>query len=104
MLIFALPMSTTQVVISGLTGVSFIFFPTETGYPMWFFYETAMWVACPIGGMILAWLLHSLVEKHIFQHPEARRRLTILLPWQMFGSTYLMFTVALTKNLRFEDH
>ena len=61
-LIFALPMSTTQVVISGLTGVAFIYFPTETGYPMWFFYEVGMWIVCPIGGMALAWLLHSAVE------------------------------------------
>ena len=61
-----------------------------------------MWIAMPIGGMILAWLLHSIVKKYIFEHPEARRRVTILLPYQMLLSTYLMFIVAITKNLRWE--
>ena len=61
-----------------------------------------MWIFVPIGGMTLAYLFHNLVQKHIFNHPEARRRVIILMPYQMTLTTYLMLAVAVLKNYRFE--
>ena len=103
-LIFSLPMSTTQVVISGLTGVALIFFPNITGDPSWFMQEIAMWCVVPIGGILLAHGFHTIIQKNIFDHPEARRRITILIPYQMLITTYFMVIVALMKNLRLDSN
>ena len=64
-LIFALPMSTTQVVISGLTGVSIIYFAAINAELEWFLLELTLWVVAPILGMLLAILAKKLFEKHI---------------------------------------
>ena len=64
-LIFALPMSTTQVVISGLTGVSIIFFSAIDAELTWFLYELCLWITAPIAGMLLAVLAKHQMEKHI---------------------------------------
>ena len=80
-LIFALPMSTTQVVISGLTGVSFIFFQAIGADVYWFIEELLMWMLCPLCGMALAWVAHEFINKHIFNHREARKRVILFLPY-----------------------
>ena len=80
-LIFALPMSTTQVVISGLTGVSFIFFSAIGADVFWFIEELCMWMLCPLLGICMAWCAHELLKKHIFSHKEARKRVILFLPY-----------------------
>ena len=101
-LIFALPMSTTQVVISGLTGVSIIFFSAIDAELEWFIKDLALWIIAPILGMLLAWLCKRLVEKHILSHPESRKRILIATPYYMTFTFYLMLVVPLTKNFIFE--
>lgn len=68
-LIFALPMSTTQVVISGLAAITLIYLPSDDQDVKWFGFEILMWVAMPIVGLGLAYVMHNLVHKHIFKHP-----------------------------------
>jgi len=97
-LIFALPMSTTQVVISGLTGVSIIFFQSVGAELSWFIEEIALWIVAPILGMALAGLAKHLMEKHILGHPECRKRILIMTPYYMTFAFYLMLGVPLTKN------
>ena len=71
-LIFALPMSTTQVVISGLTGISLIFFVgLEIKYE-WFLFEVLMWIFVPIGGLVLSYFMHKLIHRYIFNSVRAR--------------------------------
>ena len=71
-LIFALPMSTTQVVISGLTGISLIFFVgLEIKYE-WFLFEVLMWIFVPIGGLVLSYLMYKLIHRYIFNSVRAR--------------------------------
>ena len=60
-LIFAIPLSTTQVVISGLTGVSIIFFSSVGARLRWFFIELLLWIVAPILGMLLALLFRHLM-------------------------------------------
>jgi len=60
-LIFAIPLSTTQVVISGLTGVSIIFFSSVGAHLKWFFIELLLWIVAPILGMLLALLFRHLM-------------------------------------------
>lgn len=96
-LIFALPMSTTQVVISGLTGVSLIYFSAYGAHVAWFIEELCMWVLMPILGMTLSWISHSLIQKKIFRHKEARRRMVLFMPYQMTASCYFMFAMAVSK-------
>lgn len=97
-LIFALPMSTTQVVISGLTGVSIIFLQAVNAEINWFILEICLWVLAPIMGMLLAILLQNLMEKYILNHPECRKRILIITPYYMTLAFVLMLGVPLTKN------
>ena len=102
-LIFALPMSTTQVVISGLTGVSVIFFSAVEANLGWFIQEIALWVSCPIAGMLVSYSMHKLMKKHIFDSKNARKRVLIMTPYQMTISFYLMFGFALTKSYLYSN-
>lgn len=97
-LIFALPMSTTQVVISGLTGVSIIFFSAIDAKLTWFIEELILWIIAPILGMGLAALIKYLMEKHILNHPDCRKRILVMTPYYMTLTFYLMLGVPLTKN------
>ena len=97
-LIFALPMSTTQVVISGLTGVSIIFFSAIDAQLTWFIEELILWIFAPILGMGLATLIKNLLEKHILSHPDCRKRILVMTPYYMTLTFYLMLGVPLTKN------
>lgn len=97
-LIFALPMSTTQVVISGLTGVSIIFFHSVGAETEWFIFELCLWIIAPILGMLLASCTKTLMEKHILSHSECRKRILIITPLYMTFAFTLMFGVPLTKN------
>ena len=72
-LIFALPMSTTQVVISGLTGISLIFFVGLDIKYEWFLFEVLMWVFVPIGGLVLSYLMYKLIHGYIFNSVRARQ-------------------------------
>ena len=97
-LIFALPMSTTQVVISGLTGVSVIFFAAIDAELTWFLKDLALWIVAPILGMALASFAKTLIDKHIFNHSDCRKRILIIQPYYMTVTFYLMLGVPLTKN------
>jgi phosphate/sulfate permease len=100
-LIFALPMSSTHVVMSGLTGVSLIYYTVhETNY-IWFAEEFAMWVITPFISTGFTWLMYILVKKHIFNHKDARKRVVALLPWYITFCLYFMFACALSKNYRY---
>ena len=96
-LIFALPMSTTQVVISGLTGVSIIFFSGIDAELSWFIEEICLWILAPVVGMGLASLAKYLMEKHIMDHADCRKRILIMTPYYMTLTFYLMLGVPLTK-------
>ena len=97
-LIFALPMSTTQVVISGLTGVSIIFFSAFGAELQWFVEELCLWIIAPVLGMALAALAKHLMEKHILNHPDCRKRILVMTPYYMTLTFYMMLGVPLTKN------
>ena len=101
-LIFALPMSTTQVVISGLTGVSIIFFAAIDAELTWFIQEVILWIIAPVMGMVMAYFAKHLMDKHILNHPECRKRILIMTPYYMTFTFYLMLVVPLTKNFIFE--
>jgi phosphate/sulfate permease len=97
-LIFALPMSTTQVVISGLAAITLIYLPNESQDIQWFFLEVIMWIIMPVVGLALAYGMHNLVRKHIFEHEQARRRIMILIPWYICFAATVMFFMSMTKN------
>lgn len=79
-LIFALPMSSTQIVISGLTGVSLIYFTKSETETSWFFDEIIMWVSMPILAMVLSFFVFQLIKKHIYGHRDACRIIVKLMP------------------------
>lgn len=56
-----------------------------------------MWILCPLCGLGLAWVAHEFINKHIFNHREARKRVILFLPYQMTLSFYLMFGTAVSK-------
>ena len=60
--------------------------------------ELGLWIVAPIIGMITAYIFKNLVEKHILNHPECRKRILILTPYYMTLTFYLMLAVPLTKN------
>jgi len=100
-LIFALPISSTHVVISGLTGSSLIYYNAESkqdGNRIWFAEEMGMWVITPFLAILLSLLSHSCVKKHIMEHPDARKRVVMLLPWYITMVLWIMFTIVMTKN------
>ena len=80
-LIFTLPMSTTQVVISGLTGISFIYFNESESNLKWFWFEFLMWITCPLLALGIAYSMHSLIQSKIFDHPQATKRIITLMPY-----------------------
>jgi len=100
-LIFALPMSSTQVVISGLTGVALIYFNDQETNKIWFLKELVIWIFMPIVGMIMTYFSHKWLNSSIFNHPKARKRIIVLIPYQICFSFSIMFFVALTKNYYF---
>jgi len=99
-LIFALPISSTHVVISGLTGSSLIYYTAEStaGNRLWFAEEMGMWAITPFLAILLSLLCHSCVKKHIMEHPDARKRVVMLLPWYITLVLWIMFTIVMTKN------
>jgi len=100
-LIFALPMSSTQVVISGLTGIALIYFTKSESNRIWFLKELLMWIFMPIVGMIMTYYAHGWVNSNIFNHREARKKIIVLIPYQICFSFSVMFFVVLTKNYYF---
>jgi len=100
-LIFALPMSSTQVVISGLTGIALIYFTKQETNRIWFLWELLIWIIMPILGMIMTYFAHKWVNSSIFNHPRARKRIIALIPYQICFSFSVMFFVALSKNFYF---
>jgi hypothetical protein len=60
-----------------------------------------MWIFMPIVGMILTYFAHRWVNSAIFNHSEARKRIIVLIPYQICFSFSVMFFVALTKNYYF---
>lgn len=62
-LIFALPMSTTQVVISGLASITLIYLPASKQNTKWFGWELLMWIAMPVVGLAMSYIAHKIVKK-----------------------------------------
>ena len=60
-----------------------------------------MWIIMPILGMMLTYFAHRWINSAIFNHPEARKRIIVLIPYQICFSFSIMFFVALTKNYYF---
>ena len=75
-----------------------IFFSAVEANLGWFIQEICLWVSCPIAGMLVSYLMHKLMKKHIFESKNARKRVLIMTPYQMTISFYLMFGFALTKS------
>ena len=48
--------------------------------------------------MLLAHLAKSLMEKHILNHPDCRKRILVMTPYYMTLTFYMMLGVPLTKN------
>ena len=97
-LIFALPLSSTHVVISGLTGVSLIYYTDSEANHRWFAIEVLLWILTPFLSTGLTWICYKLVQKHIFNHPNARKRVVIATPWYITFCLTFMFTIGVTKN------
>jgi phosphate/sulfate permease len=97
-LIFALPLSSTHVVISSLTGVSLIYYTSSETHITWFVIEITLWLVTPFIATGLTWACYRMIQKHIFKHPNARKRVVILIPWYITFCLYFMFTISLTKN------
>jgi phosphate/sulfate permease len=97
-LIFALPMSSTHVVISGLMGTSVIFYTETESNHVWFLEEFTAWFITPYLGMAMTLGCYLLVKKHIFEHPNARKRVVKLIPWYITITTTLMFYIPMFKN------
>ena len=68
---------------------------------MWFLKELIIWIVMPIFGMVLTYFAHGWLNSVIFNHPEARKRIIVLIPYQICFSFSIMFFVALTKNYYF---
>jgi len=97
-LIFALPMSSTQIVISGLTGISLIYFTSSETETSWFFEEILMWVSMPVLAMALSYGVYKAIKKHIYACQDAQQRIVRCMPFQITFTFTTMFYVALTKN------
>ena len=97
-LIFALPMSSTHVVISGLMGTSVIFYTENESNHIWFLEEFFAWFITPYLGMGMTLGCYTLVKKHIFEHPNARKRVVKLIPWYITLTSMLMFYIPMFKN------
>lgn len=97
-LIFALPMSTTQVVISGLAAITLIYLPQEEQDTKWFGLEILFWVCMPMLGLALAYMGHFLVRKYIYEYEKARRRVVVLIPYYITFCSFIMFFMTITKN------
>jgi phosphate/sulfate permease len=99
-LIFALPISSTHVVISGLTGSSIIYYTekTENDHRIWFAEEMGMWMITPALAIGLTLLSHHFVKTRIFEHQNARKRVVMLLPWYITIVLWIMYTIVLLKN------
>lgn len=95
-LIFALPMSSTQIVISGLTGISLIYFSEAN--TTWFFEEILMWACGPIIAMTLSFFVWKGIQKHIYAHEDAQKRIVKIMPLQITFTFTVMFGCIMLKN------
>lgn len=57
-LIFALPLSSTQIVISGLAGISLMYFTGDETNVEWFLDETILWATMPLLGLALTYFMY----------------------------------------------
>ena len=79
--IFALPLSSTHIIFSGLTIVSIIFLPFIIGDKTWLIVEMVLWAVSPIASVVLVLVIHSLIQKYIFQTKDARKRVLVFIPF-----------------------
>ena len=46
----------------------------------------------------MAYVMHTVVKKQIFEHPQARRRIMVMIPWYICFCATVMFFMSMTKN------
>ena len=97
-LMFALPLSSTQIVISGLAGVSLMYFTGDETNVIWFRNEAIIWCLMPLLGLSLSYGMSKLIKKHIYQSEDATQRVVKIIPYQITLSFTLMWWVAVYKN------
>ena len=83
--IFALPMSSTQIVFSGLTGIAIVFLSESNGNSLvdvkWVSLELMFWVLTPIFAMLISWGMWTLIETKIYKKRNARISIIKMIPY-----------------------
>ncbi len=100
--IFGLPMSSTQIVFSGLTAVSLKYF---TGGPeviikwQWLTAEFLIWIITPPLGIGIAVLLKKVIQEKVINQPNARAQVLKMIPFQVSATLSFMLLVLLAKDI-----
>jgi phosphate/sulfate permease len=105
--IFALPMSSTHIMFSGLAGASiYAFWSYE--YPnsqdsivdvYWLLKEQLIWILTPIVSVGITIGLYKVIQNQIFKQKDARKRVIKFIPYQVSFTVTLMITVLIIKSV-----
>lgn len=82
--IFGLPMSSTQIVFSGLAAVSLQYFTGEGEDIInwgWLSAEFLIWIISPPLGIAIAVLMKKLIQEKVINAPNARAQVLKLIPF-----------------------
>jgi phosphate/sulfate permease len=82
--IFGLPMSSTQIVFSGLSAVSLKYFTGQDEVIInwqWLTAEFLIWIISPPMGILIAVLLKKLIQDKVINSPNARAQVLKMIPF-----------------------
>lgn len=101
--IFALPMSSTHIMFSGLAGVTLMAFRDSNQLfklvkTQWLIIEMLIWILTPIISMGLTYAMYLVLQKQIYERKDARKRVIKFIPYQVSLSFTLMFSVLIIKQ------
>ena len=100
--IFALPMSSTQIVFSGLTGIALIFLKGGQGEVVdakWLSLELMFWLLTPVAAVLISLGFAKIIELKIFSSRGARMKIIKFIPFQVSGTFSFMLFCCLMKDV-----
>jgi phosphate/sulfate permease len=101
--IFALPLSSTHIMFSGLAGVTLIAFRdysnlNELVKTPWLVIEGLIWILSPLVAMGITYAMYIALHKSIYDKKDSRKRVIKFIPYQVSITLTLMGSVLVIKS------
>jgi phosphate/sulfate permease len=97
--IFALPLSATHIVFSGLTAVSIFFLNFIMEDIKWLLLEFISWILSPIICISITYGMYHYIQRHIFERADAKKRVLKFIPFQVSFTFSFMLLILIAKDV-----